>query len=303
MNRAHPRLGAPEEGGIFAEGKTWPLRFRHPERSEAKGLFSQDVWTERSRSTLSILVKMTAVGYDLLRAESLRRCFAKKHFWTCRTLWASHQGPSTSTRRSHTVSDTPPSPQLRMTDCFYPISFRRGVTAGFTLLEMCMVLLILAILAGVSMPAMQSAFTEHAVRGDAHQLAMMVKTAMIQSAEQHRPYVIDLTTTTMALHPQGTAEADPSTPDSTGATADDTNTSTMADVSLTNQLDPPNELLAPDPDKPDGWMAMPADTEWVFQPGELCPATRVRFKRGEAWLEMSFGALTGNVENEKNYLP
>jgi prepilin-type N-terminal cleavage/methylation domain-containing protein len=190
-----------------------------------------------------------------------------------------------------------------MTDCFYPISFRRGVTAGFTLLEMCMVLLILAILAGVSMPAMQSAFTEHAVRGDAHQLAMMVKTAMIQSAEQHRPYVIDLTTTTMALHPQGTAEADPSTPDSTGATADDTNTSTMADVSLTNQLDPPNELLAPDPDKPDGWMAMPADTEWVFQPGELCPATRVRFKRGEAWLEMSFGALTGNVENEKNYLP
>lgn len=183
---------------------------------------------------------------------------------------------------------------------------------GFTLLEMVMVLVIIAIMAGLSMPAMQSAFTEQAVRKDTHQLALMVKTAMIQSAEQHRPYVIDLTATTMALHPEGEAPADPDvsagTNDDMSPATDDNdaaanNDSAPIDVELTTNLDPPNQLLIPDPQKADAWVAMPDGTEWVFQPGELCPATRVRLKRGEAWLEMSFSALTGNVENETNYLP
>jgi prepilin-type N-terminal cleavage/methylation domain-containing protein len=180
---------------------------------------------------------------------------------------------------------------------FPPGRFRRG----FTLLEMVVVLVIIAILAGLSMPAMQSAFTEQAVRKDAHQLALMVKTAMIQSAEQHRAYVIDLTTTSMALHPVGEAAADP---DASSTDDDDSspNTPAMQDVEITSNLDPPNQLLAPDPQKTDAWIDLP-ETHWVFQPGELCPATRVRLQRGEAWLEMSFGALTGNVENETNSFP
>ena len=48
---------------------------------------------------------------------------------------------------------------------------------------------------------------------------------------------------------------------------------------------------------------MPDNTSWTFKPGELCPAMRVRITRGDAWLEMSFSALTGNVEDEKTYFP
>ncbi|HEV3272855.1 MAG TPA: type II secretion system protein [Candidatus Methylacidiphilales bacterium] len=183
-------------------------------------------------------------------------------------------------------------------------SFTHLRRTGFTLLEMCMVLLIMAILAGLSMPAMESAFTEQAVRKDAGQLALMVKTAMIQSAEQHRTYVIDLTSTSMALHPQGEAAADPDAAASTSdddASADDS--SAPKDVEITSDLDPPNQLLAPDAIKVDVWDAMPADTQWVFDPGELCPASRVRVKRGDAWVEMSFNALTGDVENENYYVP
>ncbi len=44
-------------------------------------------------------------------------------------------------------------------------------------------------------------------------------------------------------------------------------------------------------------------TTWIFEAGELCPATRVRLSRGDAYLEMSFNALTGNVENEATYFP
>jgi prepilin-type N-terminal cleavage/methylation domain-containing protein len=181
---------------------------------------------------------------------------------------------------------------------------RRG-ERGFTLLEMVMVLLIIALLFGLSMPAMESAFTEQAVRKDAHQLAIMVKTAMIQSSEQHRTYVIDLSDSSMALHPQGQAPA--VAPDAANtASFDDTaaaSSSGPVDVDITSDLDDANKLQAPDPLKANAWISMPENTQWVFQPGELCQATHVRVARGDAWVEMSFNALTGDVENETYNLP
>ena len=169
-------------------------------------------------------------------------------------------------------------------------------TGGFTLLEMIMVLVIIAILACLAMPSFQSAFTEQAVRKDSHQLALMVKTAMMQSADQHRAYAIDLSTTEIALHPVGTAAADASDSDTT---ADDTSsdTSKPVDIVVTSELDPANKLRVPDPQKTNAWIAIPATT-WIFQPGELCPATRIRFERGDSYIEMSFDALTGNVVDE-----
>ena len=166
-----------------------------------------------------------------------------------------------------------------------------------------MVLVIIAILAGIAMPSMQSAFTEQSLRQDSHQLALMVKTAMIQSAEQHRGYVIDLTETSMALHPAGIAAAADADDSTTTDDTSDATASTTVNVTITKDLDPANKLLAPDAVKVDGWDPMPDHTQWAFEPGELCPATRVRLSRGAAWVEMSFNALTGNVENEKSYLP
>ncbi len=182
---------------------------------------------------------------------------------------------------------------------------------GFTLLEMMIVLLIIAILASVTMPAFDSAVNEHRVREDGHQLALMVRTAMIQCAEQHRPYVIDLTKSSMALHPQGEAAKAAVDPDATlfqdsGGTNSDQpiEESAAQDVEEEQQMDEANKLQIPDPSKTNGWMDMTADgLEWVFKPGELCPATTIRVARGDAYLEMSFEALTGNIQNERSYFP
>jgi prepilin-type N-terminal cleavage/methylation domain-containing protein len=173
---------------------------------------------------------------------------------------------------------------------------------GFTLLEMIMVLVILAILAGLSLPSVESAFTEQGVRRDSHQLALMVKTAMIQSADQNRAYEIDLSPTEMALHPVGEAAADPT---ADAATTDGDTSSDSAkpvDIVVTSELDPANKLMVPDPIKANAWESIPPTT-WIFKPGELCPATRVRFSRGEAYVETSFDALTGNVVDETASIP
>lgn len=179
---------------------------------------------------------------------------------------------------------------------------QRSRRRGFTLLEICTVLFIIAIFIGAMMPAMQSVFVEKAVRDDSRQLSLMVKTAMLQSADQNRNYVIDLTSATMTLHPEGNPQAsDDETPVADNQDDSDKNTGPK-DFVVTSSFDKPNKLLVPDPEKPKGWIDMPP-TSWVFKPGELCPASRVRLSRGDAWLEISFNALTGNVENETTYFP
>jgi prepilin-type N-terminal cleavage/methylation domain-containing protein len=184
---------------------------------------------------------------------------------------------------------------------------------GFTLLEMVMVLVIIAILAAASLPAFESAVNEHRVREDGHELALMVRSAMIQSSEQHRPFEIDLTKNTMALHAQG-EQTDQSQDENATLFKDSGSTATNADqpiadtvtsdVDVEQQLEDPNKLQVPDPSKTDGWMDMPGDgVQWIFQPGELCPASKIRIVRGDAYLEMDFGALTGGVDTEKYYFP
>ena len=188
---------------------------------------------------------------------------------------------------------------------------RRG-KRGFTLLEMVMVLLIMAVLAGITMPAIGTAFTEQGMRHDSHELALMVRTAMIQASEQHRSYVVDVTASTLSLHPAGR----PTTDDTAAVDSDNTNApassgpvaaveasdaedsgSPMEDVTDSETIDASTNLQIPDPKKQNAWIDIPA-TSWVFLPGELCPVPRVRMARGDNYIEMSFNALTGNVQDE-----
>lgn len=172
---------------------------------------------------------------------------------------------------------------------------------GFTLLEMCIVLFILVILMGVMIPTIQSAFTEQAVRRDGSELALMVKTAMLQSADEQRPYVISITATNMALYPAAPLHTDPDLP-ATPPSDDTLTEQTPLGLTVDWPLTVPNKILIPDPEKHNAWTPL-VSTEWWFQPGDLCAASKLRVTRGEAWLELNFNPLTGAVENEASYFP
>lgn len=156
-----------------------------------------------------------------------------------------------------------------------------------------MVLFIIALLAGAAMPAMNSAFTEQALRNDSHQLSLMVKTAMIKSREQQRPYVVSLDGKELMLEPAAGAVTGDATPDASSAAKPE-------DISQTHTLG--DTLKFPDTEKKNAWETLPSVT-WTFEPASLCPLPRVRLERGSAYIEMSFNALTGDVEDESAYLP
>jgi len=187
----------------------------------------------------------------------------------------------------------------------------RGLPAGFTLIEMILVLVIIAILAAVTLPGFNSAVNEHRVREDGHELAMMVRRAMIQSTEQHRTFFIELDKHNIKLFAQGDEaqldqDADAKLFKDSGSTDTNSDEPVAMQVGVDEEqaLDSPNKLMVPDPLKNDAWMDLPdAGQQWVFQPGELCPAQKVRIVRGDAYLEMDFGALTGGVDSEKFYFP
>jgi prepilin-type N-terminal cleavage/methylation domain-containing protein len=157
----------------------------------------------------------------------------------------------------------------------------RPAGRAFTLLEMCIVLFILAILAGAALPSINSALAEQALRSEARDISLLVRAGMLRSGEEGRAFVL-------VLHPRQ-AELLPAEKPGRDEPA--------ADLPDPVSLDRSARVLLPDPEKPHAWRAL-SEASWSFQPNELCPVPRLRLERGHAWMEIGFNPLTGNVEDE-----
>jgi prepilin-type N-terminal cleavage/methylation domain-containing protein len=165
-------------------------------------------------------------------------------------------------------------------------------TPGFTLLELCIVLFIMALLAGAATPTLRSAFAEQALRNDGSEVARLVKTGMLTSTEQQRSYVLTLEKGTLSL--EAISNKDAGT-DATPPGDEEADSPAPTTSKLGHDLQFHDEQT--------GRWASPTTVTWQFDPNGLCPVPRLRVAMGDAYLEMSFNALTGDVEDESISIP
>ena len=153
-------------------------------------------------------------------------------------------------------------------------------TAGFTLLEICFVLFIVAVLFAVSAPPVAKQFQEEQIRKPVRELQSFAKTARRLAMEQNRAYVILLLNTGYLLEPLEKKDTD----------------------SQSLRYDLPGNVRYEIQRPADRSLKTVADARWVFTSNGLCEPILFYFHRNEDWVRFRIDALTGRIENEESFI-
>jgi type II secretory pathway pseudopilin PulG len=155
-----------------------------------------------------------------------------------------------------------------------------GRTAGFTLLEICFVLFIVAVLFAVAAPPVAKQFQEEQIRKPVRELQTFAKTARRLAMEQNRVYVILLLNNGFLLEP---------------LEKKDTDTQSL-------RYDLPNHVTFEIQRPSDRSLERIADARWVFTPNGLCEPITFFFQRDQDWVRFRIDALTARMENEESFI-
>jgi type II secretory pathway pseudopilin PulG len=153
-------------------------------------------------------------------------------------------------------------------------------TAAFTLLEICFVLFIVAVLFAVSAPPVAKQFQEEQIRKPVRELQSFAKTARRLAMEQDRAYVILLLNTGFLLEP---------------LEKKDTDTQSL-------RYDLPGNVKYEIQRPADRNLKTVADARWVFTPNGLCEPIVFYFQRNADWVRFRIDALTARIENEESFI-
>jgi type II secretory pathway pseudopilin PulG len=153
-------------------------------------------------------------------------------------------------------------------------------TAAFTLLEICFVLFIVAVLFAVAAPPVAKQFQEEQIRKPVRALQSFAKTARRLAMEQDRAYVILLLNTGYLLEPLEKKDGD--------------NQSLRYDLPGRVKY----EIQRPS----DRDLKAVADARWVFTPNGLCEPITFFFQRDQDWVRFRIDALTARMENEESFI-
>jgi type II secretory pathway pseudopilin PulG len=153
-------------------------------------------------------------------------------------------------------------------------------TAAFTLLEICFVLFIVAVLFAVGAPPVAKQFQEEQIRKPVRELQSFAKTARRLAMEQDRAYVVLLLNTGYLLEPLEKKDTD----------------------SQSLRYDLPGNVRYEIQRPADRNLKTVADARWVFMPNGLCEPITFYFQRNEDWVRFRIDALTGRIENEESFI-
>jgi type II secretory pathway pseudopilin PulG len=161
---------------------------------------------------------------------------------------------------------------------YRPLTAR--VTGAFTLLEICFVLFIVAVLFAVAAPPVAKQFQEEQIRKPVRELQSFAKTARRLAMEENRAYVVLLLNSGYLLEPLEKKDTDKE--------------------SL--RYDLPNRVTFEIQRPADRDLKRFADARWIFTPNGLCEPITFFFQRDHDWIRFRVDALTARIENEESFI-
>jgi prepilin-type N-terminal cleavage/methylation domain-containing protein len=185
------------------------------------------------------------------------------------------------------------------------ISARRTndpAAAGFSLLEIVVVLVLIAVLAGGAIGLMVSSDDERTLKGASVEIEALAKRARTVAALQQRPYALEFTDNSVGLMPLAEAMIEPEQREKAAALieaageedAGDDFTSVHAGWAAES-----GTRLFVRRWASEEWIPIDAKTRqvWRFDPEGFCEPVGVRLQMENSWMEVEFHPLTGSIRS------
>lgn len=155
--------------------------------------------------------------------------------------------------------------------------------AGFTLLEMGLVLFILLVIAGAAIPVTSGLIAQERLKSQARELQDYATSARKLAVTEGRPYEIILDPAGFSLEP---FSSDPKQ-----------KAAVVSRVKLASSI---RYSIRRWGEKDFG---NASGKSWVFQPDGICEPIRVHFENRDGWIEDTFNPLTARPQDESYRFP
>ena len=155
---------------------------------------------------------------------------------------------------------------------------RRHLTAGYTLLEIALVVSIIVLLIGTAIPMTSGFIREQRLRGVVRELLVYAKTARTDAITTGRTSEVIFEKDGFALRRTG---------------AEEPSETFVLPEGMNYLLEPfgSDKVLRPDGQR------------WIFRATGLSQPLTVRIEAGEAYLQVTFDPLTAGISDESFYIP
>jgi prepilin-type N-terminal cleavage/methylation domain-containing protein len=160
-------------------------------------------------------------------------------------------------------------------------SYARDRARGFTILEVCVVLFIVAVMFSVAVPTASHLLDEEKLQGPIRELQTFARTARRNAMMENRSYEVLLLNDSFLLRPVDDSKDSDRRPITYGLPAGVT--------FAVKRLGDPDFLKQ-------------TDASWFFSPNGLCEPMKFLFQREGDWVRLRVDPLTATIQNEESFI-
>ena len=157
----------------------------------------------------------------------------------------------------------------------------RDHVRGFTILEVCVVLFIIAVMFSVAVPTASHLLDEEKLQRPIRELQTFARTARRDAMMENRPYVILLLNDSYLLRPVDISKESGRKP---------LTYNLPAGVTFTIKRLGDHDFLKQ------------TEASWFFSPNGLCEPMRFLFQRASDWVRFRVDPLTGTIQDEESLI-